>query len=183
MGRFDVARVQVDIAGTQNLDVDCHVVTRAGQPSKVLTASLGGIAIYLYDLAAVRAFAAAWNMALRFVPAGLPDLAAPVPESTKLHVGLLVHLAGTPDRRRINGVAASVSPSGKPFVRVEVGVLQMHAHDLTAIRTAAESWTGIEKLARRTWPNLDAFDEVDVRDRARIARTGKVAKRMEGDNG
>ena len=176
MGRFDVSQVQVDVAGSQKFVQDAHITTRTGKPSEVLTASLPGIAIYLYDLAAVRAFASAWNSALRFIPVGMPKLARPVQESTESRVGLVLHVAGTPDRRRINGVAAGASPNGKPFVRVEVGLLVVHARDLTSIRTAAESWTAIEQTALRMWREGDAFDQAEARERTGIARRGAEQK-------
>ena len=177
MGRFDVSQIQVDVAGTQKFVLDAHITTRTGKPSEVITASLPGLAIYLYDLAAVRAFASAWNMAQRFVPVGMPQMARPVLESTETSVGLLLHVAGTPDRRRINGVAAGASPAGKPFVRVEVGLLTVHARDLTSIRTAAASWADVERMAVQMWPDADAFDQAEAEERKLIARTGQNGKR------
>lgn len=177
MGRFDVSQVQVDIAGTQKFVLDAHITTRTGKPSEVMTASVPGLSIYLYDLGAVRAFASAWNQALRFVPVGMPERARPVLESTATSVGLVLHVAGTPERRRINGVAAGASPSGRPFVRVDVGLLTVLAHDLTAIRTAAASWADAERMAKRMWPEPDAFDQDEALERKAIARTGEKGKR------
>ncbi|WP_344607112.1 hypothetical protein [Sporichthya brevicatena] len=178
MGRFDVSQIQVDVAGTQKFVLDAHITTRTGKPSEVITASIPGLAIYLYDLAAVRAFASAWNMAQRFVPVGMPERARPVLESTETSVGLLLHVAGTPNRRRINGVAAGASPTGKPFVRVEVGLLTIHARDLTSIRTAAASWADVERMALRMWPETDAFDQAEAEARKAVARSGEAARRM-----
>ena len=176
MGRFDVSQVQVDVAGSQKFVLDAHITTRTGKPSEVISASLTGLSIYLYDLAAVRAFASAWNMAQRFVPVGMPERARPIMESTQSHVGLLLHVSGAPTPRRINGVAVGASPTGKPFVRVEVGLLTVLAHDLTSIRTAAASWAEVERMALRVWPEPDAFDQAEARERATVARTGANAK-------
>ena len=180
MGRFEVSQIQVDVAGTQEFVLDAHITTRAGKPSEVITASMPGLAIYLYDLAAVRAFASAWNMAQRFVPVGMPEQARKRLESTEASVGLLLHVAGTSHRRRINGVAAGASPTGKPFVRVEVGLLIVHARDLTAIRTAAASWAEVERMALRMWPEPDAFDQAEAQARKAIARGGEKTKRKAG---
>jgi hypothetical protein len=181
MGRFDVIRVQVDIAGTQKFVLDAHITTRKDKPSEFITASLTGVAIYLYDLAAVRAFASAWNAAQRYVPVGMPEQLTPWDEASDPRVGLLFHVEGTPRRRRINGIAAAASPLGKPFVRVEVGPLVVHAHDLLAIRTTAESWAEVERLARRVWGEGDAFDQAEAKERKALARTGNAAARKEGD--
>jgi hypothetical protein len=180
MGRFDISRVQVDIAGTQKFILDAHITTRTDKPSEFITASLTGLAIYLYDLAAVRAFASAWNAAQRYVPVGMPERVTPWEESSDPRVGLLLHASGTPRRRRINGIAAGASPFGRPFVRVEVGLLVVHAHDLTAIRTAAQSWAEVERLGLRVWGEGDAFDQVEAKEGKAIARTGTVRKGKHG---
>jgi len=155
MGRFEVVRVQVDIAGPQAFTLDAHVTTRTGQPSEVIAVNLGQLVVYVYDLIAARAFAAAWRTAQGFAPPRLPEHVerAAIGAGETSQVGMLLRVEGTPDRQKINGIAAGASLNGLPHVRVELGCLSVHAYDLDALRTTGEAWTAVERTAERFWPD------------------------------
>lgn len=173
MGSFEITRVQVEIAGPQAYTLDGHISTRSGKPSEVISVSLGPMVVYIYDLAAARAFAAAWRLAQRFVPVGLPQSALNAGlRSESVEAGLLFQVAGAPETQRINGVAAGASPTGRPFVRVELGRLIVQAHDVESIVSAAAAWQAVEATATRMWPEVDAFVAAEYRERTRVARKG-----------
>ncbi|MGQ0631974.1 MAG: hypothetical protein ACT4P1_13125 [Sporichthyaceae bacterium] len=180
MSRFEISRVQVDIAGPQAYTLDAHISTRTGTPSEVVSVMLGQMVIYVYDLAAARAFAAVWRTALGYAPVGLPDQLddSRVTGATS-EAGALLHIAGVPDRRRIHGIAVGASPTGRPHVRVELGRLIVHAHDLVAVTSAAAAWDSVERTAARVWPEVDAFEQVQVTRQRRLAKTGRVQAEVE----
>ena len=176
MARFDITQVRINVAGGQPFFVEAHCTTRSERLNEVVNVSLGSIAVYAYDLAAVRRFATAWRAAIGFAPRVVPEVAASTagPDEDRKHAGLILRVAGAISPYRVIGIPAGASPNGVPHVRVELGRLVVHAFDAAAIRSWTRAWDDAEKLALRLWPERDAFDLAEERERAQIARTGRA---------
>ncbi|HEX3829805.1 MAG TPA: hypothetical protein VHV82_21290 [Sporichthyaceae bacterium] len=177
--RFEVSSVTVRVAGPQPSTVDAHLVTRATGRHRwvepMLTITLSGLMVHCLDLAAVTAFADTWTTAAagaeRFLPCrGGHGPGAPGYDRNQ--VGVLLRLAGRPDRLAWNFIPAGAAASGSAHVRATVAQLTVLAHDLDAVHAWAQTWEAARSTAASIWPEPDAFSEAEARDRNRIARAG-----------
>jgi hypothetical protein len=76
---------------------------------------------------------------------------------------------GRPSVHRINGFGAAY---GHPHVRIHLDRLIVRFFDLDGLLSWVAGWDDVERLALRLWPEPDAFERAEARERLRIARTG-----------
>jgi len=176
--RFDISQVRVSSRGPQTTTLDGHITAGDGGPGAVLIVTVGNLAVYCYDLAAVRGFATAWCTAADFAPRVLP---ASVPtddtQPGRGSPGVLLRVEGSPVRQRVNGIPAAASHNGLAHVRVGLDRLVIEAYDTESVHGWARCWAHAERVACRLWPESDAFDQADARERADIAKHGPAGIR------
>ena len=173
--RFEVRQILISAAGEQRAVVDAQVTTRARSPHQTVSVMIGDLLIYCRDLVSVQAMATAWQVAAEFAPQIVPTTARPLRRS--LHgAGIVLRIQGNPQTHKVLGVPAAGHPLGIPAVRVTVGPLSVDAHDRTAVTCWHRTWTEALEISTRLWPEPDAFDEAEARERDLIARYGPSKK-------
>jgi hypothetical protein len=168
---FQVTQITVVTSGTPSTNIDAHLTTRHGQPTDVIAVTVADVLTYCHGRASVHAFARTWARASQVLPVGIPDQVAQA-EPNRHEVGVVLRVDGTP-RTSCNGVGADANPTGRPFVRVAVGPLTVHAFDTPAITAWASAWAEALRVADRFWPVTDAFDEVEARAGRRTLAAGR----------
>jgi hypothetical protein len=175
MSSFDVSRISINVTGAQTFTNDAHVTTRADRtPAELISVTVGSLLVQVHDLPAARAFATACRSASGYLPATFPHRAPnPVADAEGRTPGVVLRVEGSPSVNRINGFGAAY---GAPHVRIHLGRLVVRFFDLDALLSWSAGWDDVERLAQRLWPEPDAFERAEARERLRIARTGRSTR-------
>lgn len=173
--RFEVRQILISAAGEQRAVVDGQVTTRTRRPHQTVSVMLGDLLIYCQDLISVRAMTTAWQVAAEFAPQIAPPTVQPL-RHNQHGAGIVLRIQGNPQTHKVLGVPAAGHPLGIPAVRVSVGPLTVDAHDRAAVTCWYRTWTEALEIATRLWPQPDAFDLADARERELIARFGPSKK-------
>ena len=173
--RFEVRQILIGAAGEQRAVVDGQVTTRARSPHQTISVMIGDLLVYCRDLASVRAMTAAWQVAAEFALQIVPVDVRPLRRN--LHgAGIVLRVQGNPGTHKVLGIPAAGHPLGIPAVRVSVGPLTVDAHDRAAVTCWHRTWAEALEIATRLWPEPDAFDQAEARERDLIARYGASKK-------
>jgi hypothetical protein len=175
MATFDITRISISLTGPQTFTADAHVTTRPDRtPADMIAVTVGSLLIQVHDVPAARAFATACRSATGYLPATFPRTAKAVSDTDREHTpGVVLRIEGAPSIHRIHGFGAAY---GAPHVQIHLDRLVVRFFDLDALLSWVAGWEDVEKLAKRLWPEPDAFDRAEARERLRIARTGRTTK-------